>query len=109
MQILKGDRLKSVTVASILESTNSLCLVYYDNVLPFEHYHLNSNEANLFQLELYLQEFINNNIEGNKSKRQYDYFILYTNNTEEELIDLIEWLKENEIYFNCRCVLITCR
>jgi len=108
MQILKGDRLKSVTVKSILESTNSLCLVYYDNVLPFEHYYLNSSEANLFQLELYLQEFIN--IECNKSsERQYDYFILYTNNTEEELVDLIEWLKENEIYFNSRCILITCR
>ena len=109
MQILKGEILKSVTVKSILESTNSLCLVYYDNVLPFEHYHLNSNEANLFQLELYLKEFISH-IECNKSsKRQYDYFILYTNNTEEELVELIEWLKENEIYFNCRCVLITCR
>jgi len=109
MQILKGDRLKSVTVVNILESTNSLCLVYYDDVLPFEHYHLNSSEANLFQLELYLQEFIKY-IECNKSsKRQYDYFILYTNNTEEELVDLIQWLKENEIYFNSRCVLITCR
>ena len=58
MQILKGDKLKSVTVESILKSTKSYCYVYYDTVLPFEHYYVNSKYYTLEQFQRYLQGHI---------------------------------------------------
>jgi len=105
MQILKGDRLKSVTVESILRSTNSYCYVYYDTVLPFENYYVNSKYATLSQFQGYLQE----NIDNKNPKVRHDYFIIYTNNTEEELSELIQWLDGKESDFNCRCILVTCK
>jgi len=105
MQILKGKNLKSVTVESILKSTNSYCYVYYDTVLPFEYYHVNSKYNTLEQFQGYLQYFI----DWKDLKKYYDYFIIYTNNTEEELSELIQWLDDKESDFNCRCILVTCR
>jgi len=103
MQILKGEILKSATVNSILQSTNSYCYVYYDHVLPFDNCYVNSKYATLEQLQGYLQEHIKN------SENKYDYFIIYTNNTEEELSELIQWLDGKEMDFNCRCILVTCK
>ena len=105
MQILKGSKLKSVTVESILKSTNSHCYVYYDTVLSFEYYYVNSKYNTLEQFQGYLQEFI----DWKDSEKYYDYFIIYTNNKEKELSELIRWLDGKEMDFNCRCILITCR
>jgi len=108
MQILKGRKLKSVTVESILKSTDSLCCVYYEQDLPFENYYLDSNVAtlkHLKHLKYYLQEFIECEI----TDKIYDYFIIYTNNKEKELSELIRWLDGKESDFNCRCILVTCR
>ena len=114
MQILKGQILKSVTVQHILDSTNSYCFVYYTDRLPFESYYLNSKVATLEELQEYLQEWIDD-IKGRIDKlfdydgSIYEYVIIYTNNTEEELHDLIEWLDFNETKFRCRCLLLTCK
>ena len=105
MQVLKGNILKSVTVESILKSTNSYCFVYYEVQLLFESYYVNSKVATLYQLQGYLQEFIEYKIPD----KWYDYFIIYTNNTQEELSELIHWIDGKESKFNCRCILITCR
>ena len=105
MQILKGNIFKSVTVQNLLSTTKSYCMVYFDVQLPFEAYYVNSKVATLEQLKYYLYEYLiykDPNI-------SYDYFILYTHNTEEELKDIIEYIKKNEYKFNCRCFLITCR
>jgi len=104
LQILKGNDLKSVTVNNLLKVTNSYCYVYNDYELPFYSYYV-TTKATLEQLEGYLQEFIDNkNLE-----KHYDYFILYTNKTQEEIQVLIDWLKGKEADFNCRCILITCK
>ena len=105
MQILKGEVHKLVTVNSILQSTNSYCYVYYDTVLPFHNYFVNSKYYTLQQFQEFLQYFV----DWKNSEKKYDYFIVYTNNTEEELSELIRWLDGKEVDFNCRCVLITCR
>jgi len=107
MQILKGNNLKSVTVQNILANTNSICYVYYNHVLPFDYYSVNSDCYTIEELQGYLREFINN-IKNDKSKF-HDYFIVYTNNTERELSDLIEWLKNEENDSNFRCIMITCK
>jgi len=105
MQILKGDKLKSITVESILKSTNSYCYVYYDTVLSFNNYHVNSKYNTLEQFQGYLQYFI----DWKDPEKYYDYFIIYTNNKEKELSEFIQWLDGKEGEFNCRCILVTCR
>ena len=92
MQILKGNIYKSVTVQNLLSITKSYCYV-------------NSKVATLEQLKSYLYEHVNHK----DPNIFYDYFILYTHNTEEELKDIIEYIKKNEYKFNCKCFLITCR
>jgi len=88
MQILKGNVMKSATVRHILESTNSY-----------------SNVASLEQLQGYLQE----KIDWKNPEVQFDYFILYTNKTEEELSNIINWLDGKENDFGCNCILVTCK
>lgn len=105
MQILKGNILKSVTVENILKYTNSYCYVYYDVQLPFDNYYVNSKVATLEQLQGYLME----HIEYKNPNRHLDYFIIYTNNTQDELSELIGWLDGKETSFNCKCILITCK
>jgi hypothetical protein len=106
MQILKGSILKSVTVSKILESTKSYCIAYSEVVIPFLNaYHTDSNKYTIQEFKSHIQQVVDC-----KSKDpQYDYFILYTNNTEEELQGIIEFLDGKELDFNCRCILVTCR
>jgi hypothetical protein len=101
MQVLKGNIFKSVTVQNLLITTKSYCVVYLDTRLPFECYLIDSQIFSLNELKSYLQNYNDN--------MNYEYFILYTHNTEEELKDIIEYIKKNEYKFNCKCFLITCR
>lgn len=106
MQILKGNFMKSVTVLNLLKNTNSYCYVYYEQPLPsIENYYVNSSVASLEQLRGYLQE----KIDWKNPEIQFDYFILYTNKTEEELSNLINWLNGKENDFGCNCILVTCK
>jgi len=52
----------------------------------------------------YLQEYIDYNTEIHR-----DYFMVYTNKTQEEIQDLIDWLDGKEADFNCGCILVTCK
>lgn len=105
MQILKGNTLKSITVENILKSTNSYCMVYYEQQLPFESYYVDSKFATLDQLQGYLQE----KIDWRYPDIKFDYFILYTNKTESELSEIINWINSKEDDFGCRCILVTCK
>jgi hypothetical protein len=105
MQILKGNNYKSVTVDNLLRCTDSYCYIYNDIELNFDCYYVNSKVATIDQLQGYLGEFI----QYKNENKVYDYFIIYTNNTEDELLDLIKWLNGKEDEFNCKCILLTCR
>ena len=107
MQILKGNILKSVTIQHIINNTNSYCYIYYDQELPIEgSYFVNSKYVSLEQLIGYLEcEYI----KDKTSCDIKDYFIVYTNKTQEEIQELIEWLDYNSHRLNARCVLITCK
>jgi hypothetical protein len=105
MQILKGEHYKSVTVENILKNTKSYCVVYHNMYLSFGDYYIDSNKNTINQLWDGLQEIKN---EKNSKITQYNYFILYTNIMEEEVSKLINWLKDKELDFNCKCILITC-
>jgi hypothetical protein len=111
VQILKSQVQKSVTVEHILNDTHSYCFVYYEHELSmlskYNAYYVNSKVASLIQLEGYIEEHMQT--EGCDVQFDYDYFVLYTNNTEEELKDLIEWLDVNYLRLKAGIVLVTCK
>ena len=105
MQILKGNKMKSVTISNLLKTTNSHCYVYHERGLLLQNsYFVTSKYATLEQLIGYLQEHIDY-----KTEIHYDYFIVYTNKTQEEIQALIDWLDGKEADFNCGCILVTCK
>ena len=106
MQILKGDVMKSVTVQHILENTHSECYVYYNTELPFDHYYINSNYFTLEDLKDNINQYMMNQ---DMTDPRLDYFIIYTNNTEEELKDLLNWLDGKSNLMNASCILVTCK
>ena len=104
MLILKGESGKGRIISEMLAKTNSICFTYSDypvNCMT-ESYYVDSKNYSLDDLMLCITEHTETYPE-----RYYDYFIIYTNNKEEELKDFIAWLKYVE-YFS-RNVLVTCR
>ena len=105
MLILKGKNGKSRVLTDIAEYTDSYYLVYNDYNLPVYSYWINSYEKSLSNLVEELEFFLNNNNENSSM----DYFILYTNRTEDELSKVIKWLEQNEKKFNCRYLILACK
>lgn len=105
MLILKGNIQKSVVVSHILENASALCYVYYDDELPFDNVFINSEMYSLTDLKNTLNDIIDNLPKG----VLYDYFIVYTNNTEDELKKFIVWLDDKSKSIIAKNVILTCR
>lgn len=108
MLILKGEIGKSRVVENIINNTNACCFIYdKDFVWSIPNsYRIDSNECSLVSFINELSFFIESDC---KKDITYDYFIIYTNETEANLFDFIEWLKRNEKRFSSMCLLLTCR
>lgn len=108
MQILKGNNGKSVTVHHLLNSTNSICFVYDTGWTPsFECYMIDNNETSIEELKQGILEQIS---QLKLSEYQlFTYLIIYTNNNENELLDLISWLNKNKTQLRAIDVLVTCK
>lgn len=107
MQILKGNNGKSVTVHHILNSTHSTCVVYDTGWTPsFECYFVDSKEDTIKQLKEWIESYIK---KLEKATIHFDYFIIYTNNSEIELKEFIYWLDDNKDRLKAVEVLVTCR
>lgn len=107
IQILKGKSGKSRTVDDLLKNTESICYVYYDLSLPLYGYSkfVNSHKHSLNDLK--------EAIMLDNDKQNYDsfldYFIIYTNNTENELQEFLQWLELFEHQINANTIIVTCK
>lgn len=104
MQILKANVQKSITISHLLNSSpNSLCIVYHDYYpLIYESLWLNSKEYSLDDLkQCVVGEIIN-------ARQRSGYLIIYTNKTEQELAEFINFIGRQSIYPFDE-VLITCK
>lgn len=104
MLILKGENGKSRVLTDIAEYTDSCYWVYNNYELPVYSYHINSYEISLSNLIEELEAYLNNN-----PNVPMEYFMLYTNKTEDELSKVIKWLEQNEKRFNCRYLILGCK
>lgn len=105
MLLLKGNNGKSRVVNDILNTTSSICFVYNEYPLFKDGICLNSGVHTLEQLkECIIEEVVG-------YQEFYDYLIIYTNQTEDNLKDFIDWLNSNppipyHIYGN---IIVTCK
>ena len=110
MLMLKGDKGKSKFLCNIIGK--NLYFEYYDYPVNLGNYlngfYMSSLNHSIDEFKDYIKACL---YEKDKSYRDdvYDYLIIYTNESEEDLKDFISWLKDHEGSFLCRDVLIVCR
>lgn len=107
MQLLIGDKDTSYTIGYIGNSTKSFTILYTEEVLPVE----DVNVINPFDEDLEgLKEWII--LEMKKAKdegRLYDYLLIHTDMTRDQLTIFINDLGEASKDFPVRETLISCR
>ena len=106
MLIVKGARGKSVLAQILTHYTESICFEYYDYPVMYNSYCVDSEVYSLPEFAEYVEEELRR---LNAHDRHYDYLIIYTNEKEEDLKGLIEWLDENKFGISCKDIIVMCR
>ena len=105
MLIVKGDYGKSRVIDVLMAHTNSICFVYNDYPLIFNSIGIYSREYSLTDFLKCIscalkEEVVNDN--------HYDYLLVYTNQREEDLKEIIDWLDKHKFNIPCRDIVLTC-
>ena len=104
MLLLKGNNGKSRVVEDILNTTSSICFVYNEYPLFKDSICLYSS---VHTLE-HLKECIVTDVVG--YEEYYDYLIIYTNQTESDLKNLVDWLNNKPLIpYGYRNIILTCK
>ena len=106
MLILKGQNGKSRVIDLLMDKTHSVCFVYNDYPLIFDSIGVDSTQYSLNDFIQCLSEEIKDAIVND---RHYDYLIIYTNQQEENLRSLINWLDKGKWKIPCRDIILTCK
>lgn len=106
MLIVKGKSQKSVLASILLNKTKSICFQYYDMPIIFDSIYVDSREASLNDFIECIAEELKN---LNADEKHYDYLIIYTNEKEEDLEELIDWLNEYRWKIFCKDILVMCK
>lgn len=106
MLIVKGKSQKSVLAQILVHHTQSICFEYYDYPIMYFSICVDRNEHSLSEFI----ECIAENLKAlNADKRHYDYLIIYTNEKEEDLKELIDWLNDNRWRVFCKDIMVMCK
>lgn len=106
MLIIKGKSQKSVLANILLDKTKSICFQYYDMPLIFNSICLDSRE---YSLSDFIECIADELKRVNAYRTHYDYLIIYTNEKEEDLKELIDWLNEHRWRIFCNDILVMCK
>ena len=106
MLILKGDVGKSRVIDILMNKTNSICLEYYDYPVIFEAICLDSRE---YSLEDFLECISDEMKYAVVNDKHYEYLLVYTNQSEEDLQDIVNWLDKYRCKIPCRDIIVTCK
>lgn len=107
MLIVKGKNQKSILANILLDKTKSICFQYYDMPVIFNSICVDNREYSLSGfIKCIAKEF-----EGVISidRTPYDYLIIYTNEKEEDLKELIDWLNKHRWEIFCNDILVMCK
>ena len=106
MLILKGQNGKSRVIDLLMDKTHSACFVYNDYPLIFDSIGVDSTQYSLNDFIQCISEEMKDAIVND---RHYDYLIIYTNQQEENLRGLINWLDRAKWKIPCRDIILTCK
>lgn len=106
MLIIKGENQKSVLANILMDKTKSICFQYYDEPVVYYSVCLDNRKCSLSDFIEYIAEELKR---VNAYKIHYDYLIIYTNEKEEDLKKLIEWLNEHRWRIWCNDILVMCK
>lgn len=104
MLIVKGESQKSVLANILMNKTNSICFSYYDSYVVFDSICVDSRTHSL----KCFTEYITEELQAIHSVH-YDYFIIYTNEKEEDLKELIDMLNKHNRGNFFKDVLVMCK
>ena len=109
MLLLKGDKGKSEVVDTIMSFTCSKsCTIAYTEP-PF---YVFWDDVWVVDSSLYgINELIEtiDEINKNHNENSFNYLIIYTNETQDDISSLIQWIESNEKDLRCHNVIVTCK
>lgn len=106
MLIVKGKAQKSVLANILMDKTKSICFQYYDMPVVWDSFCVDSKEYSLSDFIECIAEELKR---INAYRMHYDYMIIYTNESEEDLKELIEWLNEHRWRVFCNDIIVMCK
>jgi len=106
MLVLKGDKYKSLIVEAMMSRGSVCTIAYADFFMMFDAWVVDSNEYGIDELIETIEEINKENIKNNEDIL---FLVIYTNEKEEELGKLFEWIEVNRSNLRCSQVLVTCK
>lgn len=108
MLIVKGESQKSILANILMDKTKSICFQYYDTPVIFNSVCVDSRKRSLNDfIECIAEEL--KRVNAHTYRTHYDYLIIYTNEKEEDLKELVEWLNEHRWRICCKDILVMCK
>lgn len=106
MLILNGNCGKSRVIDIIMDKTNSICFVYNDQPLIFNAICVDSREYFISDFLECISETLKESVINDE---HYDYLLVYTNQEEEYLQDIVYWLNKYQTRIPCRDIILACK
>ena len=106
MLIVKGETQKSILANILMDNTKSICFQYYDMPVIHDSICVDSNE---YSLRDFIECIAKELLRINAYKVHYDYLIVYTNEKEENINELVEWLNKHRWRVFCKDILVMCK
>ena len=92
MLIVKGKVRKSMLANILMNKTKSICFQYYDIPVILDGVCVDKTEYSLNDFIECVAEELKR---ANADRTHYDYLIIYTNEKEEDLKELVDWLNKH--------------
>ena len=102
MLIVKGRNGKSVLVQILADHTESICFEYHDYPVMYGSYCIDSEIYSLSDFIDFIKEF-------DDDKEHYDYLIIYTNEKEDSLKELIDFLNKHKLNISHKDIIVMCK
>lgn len=106
MLVVKGKRGKSVLAQILAQNTKSICFEYHDYPVMYNSYCIDCEAYSLYEFIEYMAETFK---KLNADRTHYDYLIIYTNEKEEDLKELTDWLNEHRWRVWCKNIIVMCK
>lgn len=108
MLLLKGNRDKSLIVDAMMSRGHVCTIAYCDYPIQIPDWWIvDSNEYGIGELIEGIEGIVSE--ETNNGDMPLMFLAIYTNEKEEDLVELLNWIENNERKLDCRQVLVTCR